>query len=135
MLHKTSKYIRLFSLPLLLTGSFNSFAVEAYKTVDENGAVVFSDKKTQGAETIKVEPNVVDLNIPVMPESSTQTKPNKQVSSNPKSVQQDTSGWNTANGRNLHRRVRTETNGEGVSRHKSSTPPGGGSSGGRAGGR
>lgn len=61
MSYKTSKNIRLISLPLLLMGSLNVLAVEAYKTVDENGAVVFSDKKTQGAETIKVEPNVVDL--------------------------------------------------------------------------
>jgi len=136
MPHKTSKNLRLISLPLLFMGCFNALAVEVYKTVDESGATVFSDKQTHDAETVKVQPNVVDINTPVMPESSTQKKQKKQVSNSSKGTQQEMSGWNSTNtNRNVHRKVRTKTNGEGVNRHKSSAPSGGGSGGGRAGGR
>jgi hypothetical protein len=66
-----------FLLLIIVTSSFDVLAVEVYKTVDESGAVVFSDKQTHDAEKIKVQPNVVDLNTPVMPESSSQGKPKK----------------------------------------------------------
>ena len=105
-------------------------ATEVYRTVDENGNMVFTDKKTQDAETINVQPNVTDLNIPDIPVTSTQGKSNKSAANSPTGGQQEMSGWNANNGSNLRRRVRTETNGEGVSRPKA-TPV----SGGRAGGR
>ncbi len=58
---------------LLITGiSLVVHAADVYRTVDENGNVVFSDKKTHDAETINVQPNVIGLDIPDMPESSTQ---------------------------------------------------------------
>lgn len=120
-------YTRPFLLLLILaTGAFEALAGEVYKTVDENGNVVFSDKKTHDAETVDVQPNVIDLEIPDMPESNTQGQSKKQASSNSGSVQQEVSGWNTTtNGSNLRRRVRTETNGEGVNRPKATAAPGG----------
>ena len=119
-----------FLLLLIITSSFDARAGEIYKTVDENGNVVFSDKKTQDAETIDVQPNVIGLDIPDMPESSTQTKSKKQVSNNSAGAPQEMGGWNTNNGSNMRRRVRTETNGEGVNRPATGAAPGG-----RAGGR
>jgi len=62
--------------------SFNVYATKFYRTIDEDGNVVFGDIKTHDAETINVQPNVIDLDIPVMPESSTQAKSKKQVSNN-----------------------------------------------------
>lgn len=94
-----------------------------YKTVDENGNIVFSDKKTQDAETIDVQPNVVDLDIPDMPESAAQDKSNNSISNSSGSAQQEMGGWNNNNGNNLRRRVRTETNGEGVNQNRPSTTP------------
>ena len=105
--------------------SFNTHATEVYKTVDEDGNVVFGDINTHDAETINVQPNVMDLDIPDMPESSTQAKPKNQVSNNSAGAQQEIGGWNTNNGSNLRRRVRTETNGEGGSRPTVRTVPGG----------
>ena len=105
--------------------SFNTHATEVYKTVDEDGNVVFGDINTHDAETINVQPNVMDLDIPDMPESSTQAKPKNQVSNNSAGAQQEMGGWNTNNGSNLRRRVRTETNGEGGSRPAVRTVPGG----------
>jgi len=110
--------------------SLGVHAGEVYKTVDKDGNVVFSDKKTQDAETVNVQPNVVDLDIPEMPESSAQSKSKKPVSSYPQSGQQEMSGWNTNNRNNLRRRARTQTNGEGVNRPRATATPGG-----RAGGR
>lgn len=124
-------YTRSFLLLLILaTGAFESFAGEVYKTVDENGNVVFSDKKTHDAETVNVQPNVIDLDIPDMPESNTQGQSRKQTSNYPDAAQPEVSGWNTTNNGNLRRRVRTETNGEGINRPKATAAPGG-----RAGGR
>ena len=104
---------------LLLFGSSPVVALagEIYKTVDENGNVVFSDKKTHDAEKVQVQPNVVDINTPVVPESTTQDKPKQQASSQPHVIQQEVnvSGANT--GGNARRRVRTQTNGEGIDRH------------------
>ena len=117
-------------LLLIITSSFDVCAGEIYKTVDENGNVVFSDKKTHDAETINVQPNVIGLDIPDMPESSTQAKSKKQVSNNSAGAPQEMGGWNTNNGSNLRRRVRTQTNGEGVNRPAVRTAPNG-----RAGGR
>lgn len=110
--------------------SFNTYAAEVYRTVDEDGNVSFGDIKTHDAETVNVQPNVIDLDIPDMPESSAQQNSKKQVSNNSAGVPQEMGGWNANNGNNLRRRVRTETNGEGVNRHKSTPAPGG-----RAGGR
>jgi len=105
--------------------SFNVYATKFYRTIDEDGNVVFGDIKTHDAETINVQPNVIDLDIPVMPESSTQAKSKKQVSNNSAGAQQEMGGWNANNGSNLRRRVRTETNGEGVNRPATRTAPGG----------
>ncbi len=118
-----------FLLLISITVSVGAYATELYRTVDENGNVVFSDKKTHDAETIIVQPNVIDLDIPDMPESSAQKTSKKQVSNNSGTAQQEISGWNTTNGSNLRRRARTETNGA-ISRPKA-TP----ASGSRAGGR
>jgi hypothetical protein len=119
-----------FLLLLIITSSFDARASEIYKTVDENGNVVFSDKKTQDAKIIDVQPNVIGLDIPDIPESSTQAKSKKQVSNNSAGAPQEMGGWNTNNGSNMRRRVRTETNGEGVNRPAVRTVPNG-----RAGGR
>ncbi len=57
-----------FLLLITVTSSLDAIAVEVYKTVDESGAVVFSDQKTNDAEMVKVQqPNAVNLNTPVMP--------------------------------------------------------------------
>ena len=118
------KQLNLFIL-LLMTGiPLAVDASEVYRTVDENGNVVFSDKKTQDAETINVQPNVIDLDIPDVPVTSSQRKSNKSVSNPPAGGQQEMGGWNATNGSNLRRRVQTETNGEGVNRPKATTTPG-----------
>jgi hypothetical protein len=108
----------LFLLLLFGSSSVVALAGEIYKTVDENGNVVFSDKKTYDAEKVQVQSNVVDVNTPVMPESTTQEKPKQQAYSQPQVIQQEVtvSGANT--GANARRRVRTQTNGEGIDRHK-----------------
>ena len=118
-----------FLLLISITVSVGAYATELYRTVDENGNVVFSDKKTHDAETIIVQPNVIGLDIPDMPESSAQKTSKKQVSNNSGTAQQEISGWNTTNGSNLRRRARTETNGA-ISRPKA-TPASGGRTGGR----
>ena len=115
---------------IVVSVSINAYAAEVYRTVDEDGNVVFSDIKTHDAKTINVQPNVIDLDIPDMPESGTQAKSKKRIPNNSTAAQQEMSGWNTNNGSNLRRRVRTETNGEGVNRHKA-TPRRSGSAGGR----
>ena len=112
-------------LLILATGTFEVLAGEVYKTVDENGNTVFSDKKTHDAETINVQPNVVGLDIPDMPASSSQQKSKKQASSKSGGNKSEVSGWNaTNNSGNLKRRVRTETNGDGVNRNKPASAPG-----------
>ncbi|MBE9564259.1 MAG: DUF4124 domain-containing protein [Proteobacteria bacterium] len=118
-----------FLLLISITVSVGAYATELYRTVDENGNVVFSDKKTHDAETIIVQPNVIDLDIPDMPESSSQANSKKQSSNNSAGAKQEMGGWNANNGSNLRRRARTETNGA-TSRPKT-TP----ASGSRAGGR
>lgn len=102
---------------MIVTSSVDALAGEIYKTVDENGNIVFSDKQTHDAEKVQVQPNVVDINTPVVPESTTHDKPKQQVSSQPQVIQQEVnvSGANT--GGNARRRVRTQTNGEGIDRH------------------
>jgi len=64
------------------------------------------------------------VDIPEMPESTAQEKSNKPVSSYSGGGQQEMGGWNASNGNNLRRRVRTETNGEGVNRPKATAAPG-----------
>ena len=113
-----------FLLLVAVTVSVGVYAGEIYRTVDKNGNVMFSDKKTHDAETVNVQPNVIDLDIPDMPESSTQEKSKKQVSNNSASAQQEMGGWNATNGNNLRRRVRTETNGQGINRPAVRTAPG-----------
>ena len=112
-----------FLLLITVAASTDTYAAEVYKTVDENGNVVFSDKKSQDAETIDVQPNVVDLDIPDMPESAVQEKSNSSFSNNSGSAQQETGGWNAVHGSNVRRRMRTETNGEGVSHNRPSATP------------
>ena len=109
--------------------SFDVYATEVYRTVDEHGNVVFGDIKTHDAKTINVQPNVIGLDIPDMPESSAQQDSKRQVSNNSGTAQQEMGGWNTTNGSNLRRRARTETS-DTVNRPKA-TP----ATGGRAGGR
>ena len=112
-----------FLLLITVAASTDTYAAEVYKTVDENGNVVFSDKKSQDAEMIDVQPNVVDLDIPDMPESTVQEKSNSSISNNSGSAQQEMGGWNATNGSNMRRRVRTETNGEGVNHNRPSATP------------
>ena len=112
-----------FLLLITVAASTDTYAAEVYKTVDENGNVVFSDKKSQDAETIDVQPNVVDLDIPDMPESAVQERSSSSISNNSGSAQQEMSGWNATNGSNLRRRVRTGTNGEGVNQNRPSVTP------------
>ena len=113
-----------FLLLVTVTVSVGVYAGEIYRTVDKNGNVMFSDKKTHDAETVNVQPNVIDLDIPDMPESSTQEKSKKQVSNNSASAQQEMGGWNATDGNNLRRRVRTETNGQGINQPAVRTAPG-----------
>lgn len=108
---------------LLICITSAAHAAEVYRTVDENGNMVFSDKKTHDAETINVQPNVIDLDIPDVPVTSTQGKSNNSVSNPSTGGQQEMSGWNANNGSNLRRRVRTETNGEGVNHNRPSATP------------
>jgi hypothetical protein len=117
-------------LSILVTASFGALAAEVYKTVDENGNIVFSDKPSADAETIKVQPNVVDVNIPKMPEPAVQEKPRTQTSTQSREVEQEMIGYGTAHGDNVRRRVRTETNGEGIDRSRPRTAPAGGRAGG-----
>ena len=121
-----TKFIILLSI--VVTYPLDALAEEVYKTVDENGNTVFSDKPTANAETINVQPNVIDVNIPEMPESAAKEKPKTQTTTQSREVEQEMTGYGTANGGNLRRRVRTETNGEGINH---SRPAGGRAGGGR----
>jgi len=124
-----TKYIILLSI--VVTYPLGALAAEVYKTVDENGNIVFSDKPTANAETINVQPNVVDVDIPEMPESAAKEKPRTQTTTRSKEVEQEMIGYGTANGGNLRRRARTETNGEGINRSRPAAPAGGRAGGGR----
>lgn len=124
-----TKYIILLSA--VVTYPLGALAAEVYKTVDENGNVVFSDKPTANAETINVQPNVIDVNIPEMPESAAKEKPKTQTTTQSREVEQEMIGYGTANGGNVRRRVRTETNGEGINRSRPAAPAGGRAGGGR----
>jgi len=114
----------LFLLLIFAASSFNELAGEIYKTVDENGNVVFGDKKSSDAEKVQVQPNVVDINTPAMPESTVQDKPKQQASSQPQVIQQQVNVTGTSTGGNARRRVRTQTNGEGINngRRPTATP-------------
>ncbi len=118
-----------FLLLVIVTSSLDAIAVEVYKTVDESGAVVFSDQKTSDAEMVKVQqPNAVNLNTPVMPESSSQNKSTKHTSTKPKGSQQEVVVTGTVNNGNLHRKKRNVTNsqgnkGQGNNSHKPSAAP------------
>lgn len=104
------KYTKLLYLLLIAVAtSFDVLAEEVFKTTDESGSVEFSDKKSPGAEKIKIKPNVVDVNIPVMPESTAEEKP-KQASDEPNEDQQETEGSSSAAGENIKRKIRTTTN-------------------------
>ena len=124
-----TKFIILLSI--VVTYPLDALATEVYKTVDENGNIVFSDKPTANAETINVQPNVVDLDIPKMPESTAKEEPRTQPTTRSREVEQEMTGYGTANGGNLRRRVRTETNGEGINRSRPAAPAGGRAGGGR----
>ena len=109
-------------LLLLITAStsFETFAEKIYKTVDESGNVVFSDQKTPGSEKIKVQPNVVDIRTPVMPEPTAEEKAKKAKQK--EVTQAEQVGRGTATGGNLKRKIRNVTNGEGIKRPKPSPP-------------
>jgi len=140
----------LFVLLIVSVTAFSAHAEKIYKTVDESGAVVFSDKKTPDAEKIIVQPNVVDVRTPVMPEPvSSKKKPNKSKKSSAKQseAEQEVVGRGTANAGNLKRKIRNVTNGgENIKRpirrpvnlpvQRPGARPGGGGAvgGGRAGG-
>ena len=124
-----TKFIILLSI--VVTYPLDALATEVYKTVDENGNIVFSDKPTTNAETINVQPNVIDVDIPKMPESTAKEKPRTQTTTQSREVEQEMTGYGTANGGNLRRRVRTETNGEGINRPRPAAPAGGRAGGGR----
>ena len=119
-----------FLLAIIVTASLDAAAAEVYKTVDENGNVVFSDKPTANAETINVQPNVVEVDIPDMPEPAVQEKSRTQTSTQSREVESEMIGYDTRNGGNVRRRVRTETNGEGINHSRPSAAPGGGRAGG-----
>jgi len=113
-----------FFLLIIIASPVGELAAEIYKTVDENGNVVFSDKKSTGAENVQVQPNVIDIDTPAMPESSAQKEPKQQASSQPQVVQQQVNVTGTPTGGNARRRVRTQTNGEGINngRRPTATP-------------
>jgi len=113
-----------FFLLIIVASPVGELAAEIYKTVDENGNVVFSDKKSTGAENVQVQPNVIDIDTPAMPESSAQKEPKQQASSQPQVVQQQVNVTGTPTGGNARRRVRTQTNGEGINngRRPTATP-------------
>lgn len=58
-------FLLIFSTPLAVLADSS----KVYKKTDDKGVVEFSDKKSPGAEKIKVKPNVVDLTKPKIPES------------------------------------------------------------------
>ena len=136
---KLAKHLLL--LLIVASTSFTALAEKIYKTVDEKGNVVFSDKKTPDAEKIKVQPNVVDIRTPVMPEPTAEEKAKKAKQK--EVTQTEEVGRGTATGGNIKRKIRNTTNGEGINRPK---PPvavqpirkpgagGGPGGGGRAGG-
>lgn len=117
-------------LSIVLTYPLAALAAEVYKTVDENGNVVFSDKPTANAETINVQPNVINVNIPEMPEPAVQEKSRTQTTTQSREAESEMIGYGTANGGNVRRRVRTETNGEGINRSRPRAAPAGGRAGG-----
>ncbi len=147
---KFAKY--LFVLLIVSATAFSAHAEKIYKTVDESGAVVFSDKKTPDAEKITVQPNVVDVRTPVMPEPVSSKKKPKQSSAKQSSIRQndvnqEVVGRGTSNAGNLKRKIRNVTNGgENIKRpirrpvnlpvQRPGARPGGGGAvgGGRAGG-
>jgi hypothetical protein len=104
---KCSKYLPLFLVAALT--SFNALAERVYKTVDESGNVVFTDKKTPDAERIKVQPNVVDVRTPVMPEPTAEEK--AKAAKQKETVQTEEAGRGTATAGNLKRKLRNVTNG------------------------
>jgi len=103
-----------FLLLIIVTSPIDELTAEIYKTVDENGNVMFSDKKSTGAENVQVQPNVIDIDTPAMPESTAQREPKSQASSQPQVIQQEVNVTGTSAGGNARRRVQTQTNGEGI---------------------
>jgi len=122
----------------ILSVSLNVVAEKIYKTTDESGNAVFSDKETPDAKKIKVQPNVVDVNIPDMPEPYVREKTERSSQTTSSENQQDPQGRGVATGGNLKRKIRNVTNGEGIDRpgNLPSRPgrPGIGGGGGRGGG-
>ena len=104
-------------LPLIIIVPLATTAETIYKSVDKSGAAVFSDQRTPDAEKINVQPNVVDVNIPVMP-APAQKNTNKQRSTHTNTTQNQVieSGRGTATVGNLKRKIRNRTNGEGINR-------------------
>lgn len=99
----------LFLLMIVTATSFNALAERVYKTVDEEGNVVFSDKRTPEAERVEVQPNVVDIRTPVMPEPTAEEKA-KRASDKSSDAEEELVGRGTATAGNLKRRIRTRTN-------------------------
>jgi len=106
---RLAKY--LFVLLIVSVTTFNAHAEKIYKTVDESGAVVFSDKKTPDAETIRLQPNVISVRTPVMPEPVTSKKKPKQSSAKQNTIEQEAVGRGTATAGNLKRKIRNVSNG------------------------
>ena len=137
------KFIKFFFLPLIAVAtSLDVLAEKIYKTVDEGGAVVFSDKKTPDAERIRVQPNVVDIRTPEMPEPTAEEK--AKAAKQKEATQAEQTGRGTATAGNLKRKIRTTTNaGENIKRPPKQPPtvqplpskrPGAGLGGGSGGG-
>jgi len=111
-------------LPIVMTAipftalAETTYAEIIYKTVDENGAPVFSDKRMPGAEKIIVEPNVIDVDIPDMPLHTAPTSHPKVMHTgthkNLNNNQIIESGYGYGASGNLKRKIRNITNGEGI---------------------
>lgn len=109
---------------LAFSVAFLPYTVSAdtiYKSVDESGATIFSDQRTPDAEKIKIQPNVVDVNIPDIPLSAPAKtrKPTVRYTGTQSNTRQDDTieiGSGTTNAGNIKRRVRNYTSGEGINR-------------------
>ncbi len=115
------KKIYIFFLSFSITTlPFSATSKNIYKSVDESGTAIFSNKKTPDAEKIMVQPNVVDVEIPDMP-PTTPRKTNQPAvmqttHNNSGKSQAIEMGNRTATAGNLKRRIRNHTSGEGINR-------------------
>jgi len=97
-------FIKLFlALCITFAVSFDALADKIYKTVNESGAVEFSDKKTPDAKKMKVKPNVVEVKTPVMPEPTAEKKAAEVKLK--KATKEEAPGRGTATAGNLKRKL------------------------------